>query len=257
MKLYITFGSKQKISLPTHYNHIMQGAILNWIGEEAYQKFIHDIGYEYEGRKFKLFTFSKLMGKYDLTPDKKEVIFQGKVKLVISSCQERFITELEKSLRDPSKEWRLGRNNVKVISINKEEEPLVGNCITVRSLSPIVAYNTLLEGEKKKTQYYSPLEVEFENILRQNVIKKYHAIFEKEGSTNHEARVFTAEDFCIKPLKPKQISKSIVYYKGFIIVGFNGQFEITGDPALLQLALEAGLGGKNAQGFGLIQLLRH
>lgn len=254
MKLYLTFGSNKKISLPTHYNHIMQAAILNWIEEAEYQKFIHDIGYEYEGRKFKLFTFSKLMGKYNLTPNKKEVIFEGKVKLVISSSQERFIECLEKSLRNPNKVWQLGRNEVNIISIRKEEEPLVGEQITVRSLSPIVAYNTILEGDKKKTQYYSPQDPEFETILRQNIIKKYKAIFAERLEC--AAQDFTDEDFHITPIKPKQIAKSIVYYKGFVIVGFNGQFKLTGNPVLLQLALEAGLGGKNAQGFGMIQMIR-
>ncbi len=98
------------------------------------------------------------MREYDLTPDKKNIIFHKEVKLIIASSQERFI-----------------------------------ECI--------------------------------------------------------EERAFTKEDFRISPINPKQISKSIVYYKGFVVVGFNGQFELTSNPILLQLALEAGLGGKNVQGF--------
>lgn len=254
MKLYLTFGSNKKISLPTHYNHIMQAAILNWIEDEEYQKFIHDIGYVYEGRSFKLFTFSKLMGKYTLTDNKKEMIFEGKVKIIISSSQVRFIECLEKSLRDPSKVWQLGRNEVNIISISKEEEPLVGHEIVVRSLSPVVAYNTILEKDKKKTKYYGPEDIEFENILRQNLIKKYKSIVEMNPSLKMEE--FTENDFKITVLKPKMLSKAIVYYKGFVIVGFNGQFKLQGHPILLQLALEAGLGGKNAQGFGCIQYIK-
>lgn len=253
MKLYLTFGGHKKISLPTHYNHIIQAAILNWIEDEAYQKFIHDIGYVYEGRTFKLFTFSKVMGKYTLTANKKEMIFEGKVKLVISSSQTKFIECLERSLRDPNKTWRLGRNEVNIISINKEEEPLVGHEIVVRSLSPIVAYNTILEGDKKKTKYYGPEDVEFENILRQNLIKKYKSIAVMNSGL--KIKEFKEDDFKITALKPKTLSKAIVYYKGFVIVGFNGQFKLQGSPILLQLALETGLGGKNAQGFGCIQYM--
>ncbi|WP_054740975.1 CRISPR-associated endoribonuclease Cas6 [Cellulosilyticum ruminicola] len=254
MKLYLTFGSQEKISLPTHYNHIIQAAILNWIEDEAYQKFIHDIGYVYEGRNFKLFTFSKLIGEYTLTANKKEMIFESKVKIVISSSQVKFIECIEKGLRNPSKVWRLGHNEVRIISISKEEEPLVGEEIVVRSLSPIVAYNTVLEEEKKKTKYYGPEDMEFERILRQNLIKKYNSIVEMNPSL--KVVEFKEDDFRITVVKPKMLSKAIVYYKGFVIVGFNGKFKLQGHPILLQLALEAGLGGKNAQGFGCMQYIK-
>ncbi|MCC8075170.1 MAG: hypothetical protein LIO95_04380, partial [Clostridiales bacterium] len=40
-------------------------------------------------------------------------------------------------------------------------------------------------------------------------------------------------------------------YKGNYITGYGGSFQLGGDPALLDLLYNAGLGGKNAQGFGM------
>ncbi len=39
-----------------------------------------------------------------------------------------------------------------------------------------------------------------------------------------------------------------------MIKGWNGKFRLTGDKKMLELALSAGLGAKNSQGFGLIVL---
>lgn len=44
-------------------------------------------------------------------------------------------------------------------------------------------------------------------------------------------------------------------YQDIIVKGASGTFDITGDSHLLWLALEAGLGSKNAQGFGCIEEL--
>ena len=44
--------------------------------------------------------------------------------------------------------------------------------------------------------------------------------------------------------------------KQLLFSGFkNGSFVLIGNPRLIQLAIEAGLGSKNAQGFGCIEAI--
>ena len=67
MRIYITIKpTKNKITIPFHYQHIIQSIILSWIHDEKYSDFIHNVGYLYEKRNYKLYTFSKLFRKIRL-----------------------------------------------------------------------------------------------------------------------------------------------------------------------------------------------
>ena len=244
MKLKVILQSDE-LNLPIHYNHMVQAALLAVLQDKDYQHFIHDEGYHYEKRTFKLFSFSKIMGNYRSNMKQKQVEFKGNIELVISSSQETFIRLLKEGLEE--KGLRLGCKELKVKALNIHEEPLVGSYLKVESLSPIVAYSTVLEGEKKRTRYYGPLEPLFSQILRENIIKKYRAIYGE--------KVLEDEHFEVVPIATEHYKKSVIYYKNFIINGYNGRFLLIGNPVLIQLALEAGLGGKNAQGFGCIQVV--
>lgn len=52
-----------KITLPIHYNYLVQAMIYKSISERL-ADFLHTRGFVYEKRQFKLFTFSKLFGEY-------------------------------------------------------------------------------------------------------------------------------------------------------------------------------------------------
>ncbi|MDN5332516.1 MAG: CRISPR-associated endoribonuclease Cas6 [Tepidanaerobacteraceae bacterium] len=46
-----------------------------------------------------------------------------------------------------------------------------------------------------------------------------------------------------------------VIYKDVIIKGWMGVYILKGDPVLLKIAYDAGLGSKNSQGFGCFEIL--
>jgi len=58
-------------------------------------------------------------------------------------------------------------------------------------------------------------------------------------------------EFTIQPIS--NVNLNIVYYKDFLIKGYSGKYKIRGDKRLLELALDAGVGSKNSQGFGCIE----
>ncbi len=250
MKLQIHLLSKNIIHLPVHYNHLLQAMLLKSIDDEQYRTFIHDQGYHYEKRQFKLFTFSKLNGKYKLSMDRKFIDFEKEIMLIVSSSQESFIKQLEQGIK--TKTIRLGSNELQVTklivkeeSLIVKEESLVGDYLKVRTLSPVVAYSTIIEAGKKKTLYYTPQDEQFSKVLRENIIKKYKSIYGERPLQN--------EDFEVLAIATEKYQKSVVYYKNFIINGYSGNYVLLGNPVLIQFALEAGLGGKNAQGFGCVE----
>lgn len=64
MRLEIKINTKG-IVLPFEYHHILQGIIYRALDDET-GSYYHNDGYSYQKRKFKMFVFSELRGKYTL-----------------------------------------------------------------------------------------------------------------------------------------------------------------------------------------------
>ena len=61
-------SSEESLALPLHYNELIQGMIYRNL-EEALAGWLHDGGIPLGKRHFKLFTFSRLMGRYRIGQD--------------------------------------------------------------------------------------------------------------------------------------------------------------------------------------------
>jgi len=59
-----------------------------------------------------------------------------------------------------------------------------------------------------------------------------------------------AGGFNIRPAEVGEKDLKITRYKDTIIKGWMGEYYLSGGPELLQVALDAGLGAKNSQGYG-------
>ncbi|HHU33169.1 MAG: CRISPR-associated endoribonuclease Cas6 [Zhaonellaceae bacterium] len=243
MKLTIEFRADNNIVLPIHYNHIVQAFVYNAISEELSQ-FLHDKGYECGNRTFKLFTFSRLFGKYKFSADKSTISFEDTCKLVISSPVEEFCQSLANGVLTKGY-FLLGSNKVEVKGITVDKKKVEDEKVIFKTLSPVVVKKTLLKPEGGKyTCYLQPGEPEYDTLISSNLAKKYFAL--------------TAQKPPIGDLAVKSIGRlrlNLVNYKGFIIKGYSGKLELTGPRELLQMALDAGLGSSNSQGFGCVDMI--
>lgn len=241
MRLTLEFSSINDIILPLDYNYHIQSFLYNHISPEL-GNFLHDHGFELERRKFKMFTFSRLQGKYRIMKDK--IKFFSPVYLTISSPLNRFISELGNTLLKTDN-LRIFKNRVHVESIKVHPEPEIKDEIKIKMLSPVVVYSTLITKDgKKKTYYYSPYEDEFTELIDKNLRKKYEALYRKKPRA--------------RKLKIKIVSKpkeKIVKYRGTIIKGWMGTFILNGNRKLLKLSYYSGLGSKNSQGFGMFEVI--
>ncbi|MBC7348277.1 MAG: CRISPR-associated endoribonuclease Cas6, partial [Clostridia bacterium] len=121
--------------------------------------------------------------------------------------------------------------------------------IHVRALSPIVMQSTLaFENGRPYTYYYSPFEPRFTELIGANLAKKHLLVYGRPAS---------AEDFRIVPVAVGRRHLKVTRYKDTVIKGWMGEYELSGDPGLLQVALDAGLGAKNSQGYGCCTLIEN
>jgi len=246
MYLKITLSSSfedKKIKLPLQYNYYIQSMIYRLLEKEmAY--FLHEKGFELGKRRFKMFCFSQLIGNYKIDKEDKEIIFDDQVDLYVSSPMDEFLIQLSNSflLNDDIK---LYNNSLVVRNVKSGRDAFEGNKVIVQTLSPITVYSTLYKAEGSKyTCYYSPIDKEFSNLIKENVCKKYKAYFKKEPCSSQ---------FFILPIGKTKLH--VLNYKGVLIKGYSGRFALEGDRELIELALNTGIGGKNSQGFGYIKIL--
>ncbi|MCM8816842.1 MAG: CRISPR-associated endoribonuclease Cas6 [Candidatus Omnitrophica bacterium] len=231
----------KNIVLPIHYNHLMQAFIYHNISNEL-AIFLHNHGFEYEKRRFKLFVFSRIFAKKAQFYDGK-AFFDRQIYFYLSSPLDNFISQFAEHILKRNHVSIFG-NMVAIKEIYVLPEPEFKEEHVIKMLSPVTVYSTLLKGTKKKTYYYSPVEKEFSMLIKENLGKKYFSFYE-------ESLNFIFE---MKPEKVNKNLEKIVIYKNTVIKGWLGTYTICSCPEIIKFAYHTGLGAKNSQGFGMFDI---
>ncbi|MER3447660.1 MAG: CRISPR-associated endoribonuclease Cas6 [Candidatus Dadabacteria bacterium] len=244
MRLLLELSSGSNFTIPIHYNHHIQSFIYNSISPKL-AAILHDYGFPLEKRRFRLFTFSRILGEYQINKDKEKIVFSSPFRFIVSSVMKEFIEEIaEELIRRESVEILSQR--VSLSSIEVSDLSIDRDRLGIKMLSPITIYSTLSRANgKKKTYYYTPFEREFSQLVSENARKKFRAFYEKEPNG----------EIHLTPLNVNTSNQKIVSYKGTVIKGWMGIYELSGDPKLMKLVYDTGLGGKNPQGFGCFEIL--
>ncbi len=265
MRININFYCDNEILLPIQYNHLIQSFIYNNIDKKI-AKFLHQKGFELNKRNFKLFSFSRLNGKLNIVQLNKECYLRIKnyFNFILSSPYEEFITSFATNLTEKNKKLILGNNIVNIYSIDVLFEPNFSENMKIKMLSPVTIYSTLSDSKgNKKTYYYNPWEKEFENLIKQNLIKKlvvFNGHIKALDDINNlnlknDANIFETKNFYIKPYRVTKKDEKVIIYKDTIIKAWFGKYQISGDLDLIKISYYSGLGNKNSQGFGLFEIM--
>ena len=242
MQLTIFFSAPGQLALPVHYGHLLQGLIYRQMENPVLRSYLHDQGFAIEKRRFKLFTFSRLMGRaarYDQASGR--LLLTPPLRLVICSPIPFILQELGTGFLRQG-QVRLGETHLEVKEMATAAPRVTRETLQVRMLSPLVVYSTLGGADGRSyTYYYSPFEPRFTELVANNLAKKHLLV---------HGRPAQPDGFTIRPVRVRERDLKVTNYKGTVIKGWMGEYELSGDPELLQLALDAGLGAKNSQGYG-------
>ncbi|MGD2086372.1 MAG: CRISPR-associated endoribonuclease Cas6 [Candidatus Aminicenantes bacterium] len=235
-----------KITLPIHYNYLVQAMIYKSISERL-AGFLHSHGFVYEKRQFKLFTFSKLFGDYRIKkrgPGNTMIDFFSGIYFYLSSSYEEILQEFANRMVSGTT-LILGSQRIYTSSVEVMLPPVFKDGVTtIKILSPVTIRSTWQKKDgTKKTYYYSPLEKDFSPLIEKNILKKYYS-FTGWHPENPELE--------ISPLYFSEKRNShVVVYKDFVIEGYSGIYRLKGSAELKQFAYDVGLGERNSQGFGM------
>ena len=242
MRILVQLSSDTGLRVPIHYNHLIQGLIYSSLNA-GMAEFVHTRGFSHGCRTFRLFAFSRLFGVFRREGD--QLVFPGPLQLWVTSPIQAIIEELASSwLRLGS--LQVGEARVDVDAIELKPAGEVGTSVVVRTLSPVTVYETLRAPDgRAKTYYYSPVELEFGALCAMNARRKVQAL---------TGRIEESASLRVSPVEWRKHRQVIVTYKGTVIKAWHGAFRLEGAPELIRMALDAGLGSKNAQGFGMVEI---
>ena len=120
------------------YQHLLSGLIYSTLRSVAndFAVGLHDLGYESDGRRFKLFTFSRLKTKGARLAQEHLVLEHPEVELQISSPVGEFIEHLVNgfSKRD---DITIGDGRFQIINLEHLPAPVFKERMYFRALSPI------------------------------------------------------------------------------------------------------------------------
>jgi len=230
--------------VPIHHESLIHGLIYHCIRDPFYRDHLHNQGFVYEKRQFRMFCFSRFQGRYTIVNQR--MIFRSPVSFLFSAHDERLIRELTSSLFT-KESILIGTKSVRLHSIQQADERTSGH-MRIRMITPVTAYSTFILNNKKKTFYYSPREEEFTQLVKLNAIKKYTALYGEEP---------TSAELHLEPVEFERLRPRVVMFKKTYIKGWTGDFILKGDPELVQLVYDVGLSAKNSNGLGLFEVVHH
>ena len=249
MRIKITCDIGEGIRLPINYNHFLSGVIYQFLRESdpEYANFLHQDGYEVDNRRFKLFTFSQLMAKREIQGNR--IHFRSPLTWYVSSSQEPFLANFAAALMGAGI-LQVERHKLRVKDVEVLRQPRFGQQTSFRCLSPITMST---KHERDGTPHYCfPDDPQFSELVRQNLIRKYEAVYRQPPQEKSFAMTF---DQAYIDKKKGRVTR-LVDFKGTKIRGILSPFHVIGAPALIHVGYECGFGDKNSMGFGMVEVLR-
>lgn len=257
MRFNLTLQTQNRNYLPINYQYPFSAAIYKIIqrADEGYASFLHEEGYKQNGKSFKLFTFSDLRTPFSIQGDRL-VLNSSTASLTVCfhvpDAASHFIKGLfiNQQLEVADKISKVVFNVQQVEIINDT----VGNAeeVLLQTLSPLIIGR---KNHKGNYDYLSPLDAGYTDLLISNLIEKYKAV-------NHpdEAEAWQLKDkikvnfiFTNQPPRQRLLTIKAGTEAETRIKGFDKfRMKITAPKEVLELALNAGLGLHNAQGFGCV-----
>ncbi len=244
LEIYAENSQPERLKIPLEsYNAWIQAAVYHLMGRVV-ANVVHDQGFLVDGRRMRLFTFSRLLGAYHVRPPWIE--FALPVRLVVSSPLTVLVQQFTNAIA-ANGVFRLGPYHCEIHRVSLHNFQTQSDSLDVRTLAPITSHSTLIkeDGVSRYTVYFHPQEKEFSELVTKNLLRKYRAIYAIPWP-DPAARVTVVPRSAVK--------FDLVRYKNTVIKGYSGRFQIRGPAPLLQVGYDAGFGDRNSQGFGLTEV---
>lgn len=243
MRIEMNFDFPGELKVPYKYFEQLQQLVYELLHQFPDVSWLHNEGVEFGKRSYKPLVYSHLHGAR--WTQKYNWVYQAPITLYVASPLPRLIEAIQKQLNNRAY-YRFCGKTLASTNCKVTETQTAKSNVLVRTLSPIVVNRPImLTNGKIYQQYVNAFEQDFNRIIKQNLENKSEAFYNvKLDSECHFEPQFTDNSYC-----------KTYYYKGTAIKAWTGKYKFTGNTDYLHTALECGVGAKNAQGFGMIEIV--
>ena len=258
MRLRLTLNHQPNQVLPINYQYLISSWIYRTLGNanSEYASRLHNHGYDFGGKKYKLFTFSPLRPKWFDVDKRKATFTLAKSPTVlelsfhIDEAVQHFVMGLFKDQR-----FELSSGNFlarfEVAGIEMLPPPMFEDTMRFRLQTPLcISQNN---EDREHATYLSPQADSYVNLLLKNLLRKQCALT-PAGDSEFEA--VTTVDFPHDFKILSQPRSKLISIKGTQIRGYLFDFELMAPKELIQVGYFGGMGEKNSSlGFGMVKIL--
>ena len=258
MRLQLTLNHFRNQVLPINYQYTLASWIYAtlWKENEAFATWLHNQGYEREGKKYKLFTFGPLRPKrYRINPKEATFILEEAPTTIQLSFQvdetlQHFVMGLFNQQQFQLKSGKF-QGQFEVTSVEMLPRPTFENTMRFRVLTPICISRK--EEEREHASYLSPEDKDYGQLLINNLLRKQQALQQQLAGIEPEALEEIPFDFKLLS-KPKS---KLLNIKGTKVKGYLFDFELNTQTELQEIGYYAGFGEKNSSlGMGMVRVLK-
>jgi CRISPR-associated endoribonuclease Cas6 len=255
MRVQVRLRAPPPIILPLSQVYPLAALIYRLLdhASSAYAAFLHRQGYGHGDRRFKLFTFSPLLGGPRRVVEGQLRVEAGTVSWYVSSPVEAFLRHLIEGLLSAGA-VDLGGMRFDIVQTEVLPEPAFSSPMRFTCLSPITM--SVRAIGQRWAQYLTPEDPRFAAAIRANLERKHVLVRRLSGHTTaplQDQSFSLTFDPAYVARHEGRISK-LIDYKGTKIRGYLAPFTVTGPAELLWIGYQCGFGDKNSQGFGMVEV---
>lgn len=250
MRVKLTLrASNQATLLPLNYNYAVSSLIYHTLSNSSidFAAQLHDEGFDVEGRKFKLFTFSRLVPRLSVVKGDRLLLQDSTISLQISSPVAEFVEHFVTGLFQ-SENFQIAGALFTLESAETLRPPDFTEQMSFRALSPITES---VRDEQGGVRFLS-LEDDWSEIIERNLLRKYQAL---HGHAPKDAslRWTWDQNYISEAARRGRRLSVLVDIRGIKVRGWLAPFTIEGSRELIELGYEAGYGSRNSMGFGMAE----
>jgi len=233
--------------LPINYNHAVAALIYDTLGNASadFAARLHDKGFSVDGRRFKLFTFSRLAPRRSRVRQDRLLLEDSTISLQISSPVTEFVEHFVSGLFR-AEAFTIAGAGFTLSQAETLGSPSFINRMSFRALSPITES---VRDEQGGVKFLSP-EDDWSEIMRRNLLRKYDALY---GHAPADDRLCWTWDqsYLAEATRRGRRASSLIDIRGIKVRGWLAPFTVEGSAELIEMGYEAGFGARNSMGFGM------
>lgn len=253
MRLKLILQHEPNQVLPINYQYLISSWIYRTLGNAntEYATQLHEHGYDFGGRKYKLFTFSTLHPRwFDINKKAKTFTLSKnpteiELSFYMDDAVQNFVIGL---FRDQEFSLASGqfRADFHVTGIETLAKPVFQPTMQFRLKTPLCIGEN--EEGKEHAQYRSPEDAGYGELLLRNLLRK-------QGALTHNPTDDTLQFDFPYDFNLLSTPRSKLYnIKGTKVKGYLFDFELTATKALLEIGYFGGFGEKNSSlGMGMVR----